>query len=124
MISVLIVDDSDDLRRMLRMVLEGIADPIYECGDGAEAGALYAAHRPDWVLMDVAMAPVDGITATRRIVQAFPDARVVMVSQYADASFRTAAQEAGACGYVSKDNLLDVRQFLAQDSGPPRVTPV
>jgi two-component system, NarL family, response regulator LiaR len=112
MISVMIVDDSDEIRRMLRAVLADVADPIYECRDGGEAGAAFATHRPGWVLMDVSMEPVDGIAATRQIMQAFPDARIVMVTQHADVSLRDAAHEAGACGYLLKDNLLDVRRFL------------
>ena len=76
----------------------------------------YGTHRPDWVVMDVSMEPVDGIAATRQIIQAFPDARVVMVTQHADVSLRDAAHEAGACGYLLKDNLLDVRRFLEAQS--------
>jgi CheY-like chemotaxis protein len=118
MISVMIVDDSDEIRRMLRAVLANLADPIYECHNGDEADAAYGTHRPDWVLMDVAMEPMDGIAATRRITQAFPEARVVMVTQHADVLLREAAREAGACGYLLKDNLLDVRRFLeAQSAG-------
>jgi len=123
MISVMIVDDNDAIRRVLRTVLAGVADPIYECRDGGEAGAVYETHRPDWVLMDVAMDPVDGITATRHIMRAFPDARVVMVTQHADLSLRRAAHEAGACGYVLKDNLLDVRRFLEARSSDSRLHP-
>ena len=108
----MIVDDSDEIRRMLRALLADVADPIHECRDGVEAGAAYGTHRPDWVLMDVSMEPVDGITATRHLIQAFPDARVMMVTQHGDVTLRTAAQEAGACGYLLKDNLLEVRRFL------------
>ena len=82
MVSLLIVDDSDEIRRMLRTFVGSIADPIYECRDGGEACAAYAAHRPDWVLMDVSMLPMDGITATRQIVDRFPAARIVMLTQY------------------------------------------
>ncbi len=112
MLSLLIVDDNDEIRRMLRAVVADVADPIYECHDGSEACAAYARHRPDWVLMDVAMAPMDGITATRQIVREFPAARIVIVTQYDDVLVRNAAQEAGACGYVPKDNLLEVRRWL------------
>jgi DNA-binding NarL/FixJ family response regulator len=62
--------------------------------------------------MDVSIVPMDGITATRHIVETFPSARIVIVTQYDDARFRAAAQEAGACGYVVKENLFDVRRFL------------
>jgi DNA-binding NarL/FixJ family response regulator len=62
--------------------------------------------------MDVFMEPVDGIDATRRIRDAFPDAKIVMVTQCPDTFVRKAAHEAGACEYLLKDNLLDVRRFL------------
>jgi CheY-like chemotaxis protein len=110
--SVMIVDDSDDIRRILRAVVADFADPIYECRDGNEACAAYGVHRPDCVLMDISMTPMDGIAATRNIVCMFPEARIVIVTQYDDARLRSAAQQAGACGYVVKDNLLDVRRFL------------
>jgi DNA-binding NarL/FixJ family response regulator len=112
MVSLLIVDDSDEIRRMLRTFASTIADPIYECRDGGAACDAYAAHRPDWVLMDVSMLPMDGITATRRIVARFPTARIVILTQYDDARFERAAQQAGACGYVLKTDLLAVRRLL------------
>ena len=112
MVSVMIVDDSDDVRRMLRAVVADLADPIYECRDGREACAAYARHRPDWVLMDVSMAPMDGVTATHEITHTFPAARIVIVTQYDDVHFRIAAQESGARGYVLKDNVFEVRRFL------------
>jgi CheY-like chemotaxis protein len=62
----MIVDDCDEIRRMLRLVVCGVADPIYERRDGGAARAAYATHRPDCVLMDVSMTPMDGITATRQ----------------------------------------------------------
>ena len=112
MISLMIVDDSDDIRRMLRAVVADLADPIYECRDGGEACDAYVTYRPDCVLMDISMTPIDGMTATRRIRQMFPDARIVIVTQYDDARLRGAAEQAGACGYVLKDNLFRVRGFL------------
>lgn len=113
MVSVMIVDDNDDVRRMLRAVVADLADPIYECRDGGEACDAYATHRPDWVLMDVSMAPMDGVTATQRITDAFPTARIVIVTQYDDVHFREAARASGARGYVLKDNVFEVRRFLA-----------
>src|SRR5262245_25414219 len=110
--SVMIVDDSEDIRRILRAAVADVADPVYECRDGREACDAYAVHRPDCVLMDIWMTPMDGMTATRHIVRMFPEARIVIVTQYDDARLRSAAQQAGACGYVLKDNLLDVRRFL------------
>jgi CheY-like chemotaxis protein len=112
MLSLMIVEDNEPMRRMIRSIVADLADRIDECGDGVEACALYAGSRPDWVLMDIAMPVMDGITATRRITAAFPDARVLIVTDYDDAELRARAQEAGACGYLIKENLLDLRLML------------
>jgi DNA-binding NarL/FixJ family response regulator len=85
---------------------------VDECADGDEAVAAYGAHRPDWVLMDLQMARVGGLEATRRLLAADRTARVVIVTDYDDVHWRAAATEAGACGFVSKDNLLEVRRLL------------
>jgi two-component system response regulator DegU len=116
MVSILIVEDNDHMRRMIRNVVTGLADPIHECGDGADAPGLYAAHRPDWVLMDVEMPRVDGITATRLIIQAFPAARILIVTQHNDAKIRRAALDAGARGMVLKENLLELRTLLGNSA--------
>lgn len=110
--SLLIVEDNEPMRRMIKSLVVDLADVIYECGDGTEALGLYQAHQPDWVLMDIQMEPVDGLTATRQIKAAFPHARVVMVTNFNDPQMREAARAAGAVEYIVKENLLDVRHIL------------
>lgn len=110
--NILIVEDNENMRRMIRSVIAGFADEVYECADGSEALSSYAAHRPDWVLMDLRMRNIDGVTATGRITAAFPDARVVIVTDYDDEDLRVASREAGACEYLIKENLLDLPQVL------------
>ncbi len=65
--------------------------------------------------MDVQMGEVNGIEATRRIVSDHPGAKVVIVTDYDDADLRTATAEAGACGYVLKEDLLGLRQLLIRE---------
>jgi CheY-like chemotaxis protein len=110
--TLLIVEDNHDMRRLLRGLLKDIAETIYECTDGSEAVAAYEAHRPDWVLMDIKMKEVDGIAATRRIKARWPAAQIMIVTDYDDATFRQAAHDAGACEYVVKDSLVEVRRLL------------
>jgi two-component system response regulator DegU len=111
-VKVLIVEDSPPMLKMIRRTISGWADEICECGDGGEAVLLYAVELPDWVLMDVDLKEVNGIAAASQIINNFPQAKVVMVTNYNDREIRKAAAEAGACGYVLKENLLELRGRL------------
>jgi DNA-binding NarL/FixJ family response regulator len=110
--TVLVVDDNRGFRELLKTVLAGLVDEVNDCADGDRAVAAYVARRPDWVLMDLQMARMGGLEATRRLLAVDPTAHVVILTQYDDAHWRAAASAAGACGYVLKDNLLDVRRLL------------
>ena len=68
-------------RALIRTVLAGLADDVTECADGDEAVAAYGAERPDWVLMDLQMARMGGLEATRRLLAADPTARVLIVTR-------------------------------------------
>jgi two-component system response regulator DegU len=109
---LLIVDDHSAMRRLIGRVVNDMASDIEECGDGAEALAAYNQCRPDCVLMDIEMSRIDGIAAMREILMAFPDAKVVIVSKHDDEQIRAAARQAGACGYVLKENLIAIRELL------------
>jgi NarL family two-component system response regulator LiaR len=111
--TLLIVEDSVPVRQMIKSLIGDLADECYECDDGADALAAYAAHRPDWVLMDIQLTEVDGIAATRQIKAAWPEARIVIVTNYDDADLRSVAREAGAMEYVLKENLSDIRRILS-----------
>ena len=112
--TLLIVDDHSAMRRMIGKVVSDMVSDIEECGDGAEALAAYTRCRPDWVLMDIEMSRMDGITATREILLCFPGAKVVIVSKHNDEQIREAARKAGACGYVLKENLIAIRELLGE----------
>src|ERR1700744_261538 len=100
--TVLIVEDNASVRRLLRRAVSEAATSIWECIDGNEAFTAYCDHRPDVVLMDIRMPHVDGLIATRQIIQAYPIAKVVMVTDYDDDSLRNAAREVGASAYILK----------------------
>jgi CheY-like chemotaxis protein len=112
---ILIVEDNPQMRQMIRAVVADLAEEVSECADGQEAVAAYTAQQfsgNDWVLMDLQMPGGGGLEATRRIRARFPDARVIIVTQYDDQYWRTAATQAGACGYLLKENLLELRPML------------
>ena len=110
---VLIVDDSRPMRELLRMTLADVAVVVGECENGVDAVDAYLRLRPDWVLMDVDMPGMDGITATGQIVAAYPNAQVMIVSDHDDVELRRASIEAGAKRYVSKEDLLSILEILA-----------
>lgn len=98
---------------MVKTLVRDLVECVFECGNGNGALSAYAKHRPDWVLMDIDLPEVDGISATRQIVGAHPDARVMIVTNYDDVGLRETARSAGACEYVVKENLIEIRHILA-----------
>jgi CheY-like chemotaxis protein len=111
--NLLIVEDNEQMRRMVKSLVADLLDGVFECGDVASALSVYAEHRPDWVLMDIEMPEADGINAMLQIKAAYPEARVMIMTNYNDASLREDAWRAGACEYLVKENLLDLRRILA-----------
>ena len=102
----LIVDDSPFWRQFVRSVFK--THDLSECRDGAEALDAYADRRPDWVIMDIHMAGMDGLTAARRIKAGFPEARIIFVTECADPKSEAEASEIGAKGYVVKEDFFDI----------------
>lgn len=109
---LLLVDDNSEMRRLLKSMIEGIADEIHEAGNGNEAVALYRAKRPDLVVMDVFMNPTDGLTAAREIKSFDSTARIVFVSNQTDNRTRQATYEAGGEAFFGKDNLMSLVEYL------------
>jgi two-component system, NarL family, response regulator DegU len=107
-IRLMLVDDHQMLRQGLRRSLEEEGFYVVgEASDGDEAVRLVPAAKPDVILMDVSMPDMDGIEATRRILQTDPDKRVVMLTMHADKDLIDAAIKAGAVGYLTKDCSTD-----------------
>jgi two-component system NarL family response regulator len=117
MMSLLIVDDDERMRGLIRSIVSDLADSITECADGAEAQACYERHHPDWVLMDLMMPRMNGFEATSRIMAFDPTAKIVIVTGNESPRLRDAATSAGACAFVSKENLLDLRQLIQPAPG-------
>ncbi len=101
------------MRELIKRVIGDLAEGVWECSDGRDALDLYEKHRPAWVLMDIRMEHMDGLAATQQITTAWPFARVLVVTSYTDEDLREAAHRAGARGFISKENLLEIRQWLA-----------
>jgi DNA-binding NarL/FixJ family response regulator len=113
-ISVVVVDDHEIVRRGLLAFLDCEPDieVVGEAPGGPEALDLLATldserRRPDVIVMDLRMAPVDGIESTRRIRALYRDIEVVALTSFAEEERVHAALEAGAAGYVLKDSDAD-----------------
>ena len=105
--TVLLVDDQPLLRAGFRMVLEEEPELsiVGEAEDGAEAVRLTAELAPDVVLMDIRMPGMDGVEATRRIVEQTPESRVLVLTTFDLDEYVFSALRAGASGFVLKDVL-------------------
>ena len=104
-IRILLADDHAILRQGLRAMLDSTPDfeVVGEATTGEEAVTRSAELRPDVVLMDIQMPGLNGIEATRRVVESNPDAGVVILTMFRDDDSVFAAMRAGARGYVLKD---------------------
>lgn len=111
---VLIVDDNEQVRLLLRDYLSNMFDEVYECCDGGEAFEFFSLYRPDWVLMDWEMPNIDGIGAIRKIIGEFPEAKICMLTAFDEEEIRSEALSAGASGFVSKDNMFELQTIIQQ----------
>jgi DNA-binding NarL/FixJ family response regulator len=107
MIRALVVDDHPDVREMVALVLQD--DPgirvVAEAANGWEALEQVAAVQPDVVIMDLAMPDLDGVEATRRVVQTEDACPVVMLSISEESQNLDRSRAAGASAYVVKRRM-------------------
>jgi DNA-binding NarL/FixJ family response regulator len=129
-IRILLVDDQPLIRMGFRMVLTAQPDfeVVGEAADGGEAVRLVGELEPDVVLMDVRMPGVDGVTATRRILEAGHDARILILTTFDLDEYAFAGLRAGASGFLLKDvpppELISAIRAVASGDAvvSPRIT--
>ena len=118
---ILVVEDQEDNRRILRDLLTSVGYEVIEAVTGSEGVRLAYAHRPDLILMDIQLPELDGHEATQRI-KADPELRpipIVVVTSYALSGDEAKALAAGADAYVTKpfsprELLAKVRELLGK----------
>lgn len=106
---VVLVDDDALVRAGLRMMLGGPdgVDVVAEGEDGDQVVELVGRHRPDVVLMDIRMTRVDGLAATRALMETYPDTKVLVLTTFDADTYVMEALRAGARGFVLKDTPPD-----------------
>ena len=102
MAGVLIADDSEFMRNLLREILEEDHTVVGEVENGVEAVEAFTEAEPDLVMMDIVMPIRDGIEATGEIKSANPDANVIMCTSVGQEEKMKQAVKAGADGYITK----------------------
>jgi NarL family two-component system response regulator LiaR len=104
-ITALIVDDHEVVREGLRLSLSRAPHirVVGEAADGASAVELSLRRKPDVVIMDVRMPGIDGLEATRLLLEQEPDAKVLIFTAYSERSLLTRSFESGAKGYILKE---------------------
>ena len=111
---ILVVEDTEDNRQILRDLLGMAGYDMVEAHDGAEGVAKAAEHRPDLILMDIQMPVMDGYEATRRI-KANPELKaipIIAVTSYALSGDEQKTRDAGCDAYIAKP--YSPRQMLAK----------
>jgi two-component system, NarL family, response regulator NreC len=103
---IVLADDHTLFRQGLRRVLQEQPgwEVVAEASDGSEAVRRTLELEPHVAILDIAMARLNGVDATRQIVRRLPEVRILIVSMYSDEVFITQALQAGAHGFVLKDS--------------------
>lgn len=100
---IMIADDSDAIRLVLKDILSIDDNEIVaEASDGAEAVDFYQKHKPDVLLLDLAMPKKDGLIVVRELIQFDPNAKIVLITASDDQKIITQCLNEGATTYISK----------------------
>lgn len=123
---VVVADDSGEIRRSLSLLLDTVfeTEAIGEAVDGTQAVAVVLERRPDVVVMDHQMPALDGLAASREILDRWPEAQILMNSACGDQALVDAAIATGVKGWVTKDlrptRLIEAILSLGQIERPNR----
>ena len=102
---------------MIRELAAGPSDAVWECSSGHEAVYVARYFRPDCATIDIRMPGLDGFETVRLLRSEHASLRVVIVTSFEDSEFRRLAIEVGVAGYVTKENLSEIRLVLTGADG-------
>lgn len=107
--TVVVVDDSDEVRNLVRtrLRLSGLFDVVGDGRDGADAIGLAFRHEPDLILLDISMPVMDGLEALPAILTLAPETKVVMFTGFEEEGLASRAKQLGAAGFVEKSVRIE-----------------
>lgn len=109
---ILIVDDSSRMRQLIKKMIKTEKNEIFECEDGIYSFADYERIKPDIVLMDINMKKMNGLDASLQILNKYPKARIIILTDYDEHLLREKAKLSGIKYYLLKDNLTMLREVI------------
>jgi CheY-like chemotaxis protein len=115
-LTILVVDDNARIRSAIIKILTSPGIECIECNNGMQVLERYREIKPAWVLMDIKMPGINGFTAAQSIISEYPDARVVIVTDYDDKEFRATAKQVGAKAYILKEELIKLREVCIDEN--------
>ncbi len=129
-IKIVIIDDHQLFREGVKRILamESEFDVVADGNDGSQAMELVQLYRPDVILMDINMPQMNGVEATKELVKAFPNIKVLILSIHDDETYVTHVLKTGASGYLLKemdaDALIEAVKVVASGGAyiHPKVT--
>ncbi|GLH64262.1 MULTISPECIES: response regulator transcription factor [Bacillaceae] len=127
---IAIIDDHQLFREGIKRILEFEEEfeVVAEGADGSEALSIVEEHRPDIVIMDINMPNINGVEATKQLIETYPDTKVVVLSIHDDENYVMRALQTGATGYLLKemdaDTLIEAVKIVAEGGSylHPKVT--
>ena len=127
---IAIIDDHQLFREGMKRILEFEEnfEVVAEGADGSEALSIVEEHRPDIVIMDINMPNINGVEATKQLIETYPDTKVVVLSIHDDENYVMRALQTGATGYLLKemdaDTLIEAVKIVAEGGSylHPKVT--
>jgi len=129
-LSIVLADDDPEFRLIVRYLLASVSDDmalVGEAADGVEAFTLVVREQPDVLVTDLVMPGLNGIELTRRVREAWPDTKIILMSSNTDDAYQMMASSSGADAFVNKQVIHSslvsaIRDLtgrrLSSDSGP------